>query len=89
MTRPLTAAIALVAVLALASCGKEQPPAFPEGFAPSVQQSIDRAEKARDCDALQKAFDDADRNQAASRARGASAGDLMEYIEAARDRAGC
>jgi hypothetical protein len=81
------AALALTATM-LAGWGEHRPK-FPEGFAPAVQQSIDKAEQAKDCTTLQDAFNNADANQAVARARGASAADLMDYIGAAMKAAGC
>jgi hypothetical protein len=53
-----------------------------ENHADSVKKRIDKAGKAKDCDALQKEFDTASENDAAQRNRtGDGNADLMSYID--------
>ena len=68
----------------------ERPTVDWENHAPSVRKRIDRAEERRDCRKLQREFDTAESNSERQRARtGDSNADLMDYIAASLEAAGC
>lgn len=59
-------------------------------YAPAVKSGIDEAAASKDCDSLQRLFDNADANSAATQNRtGHGNADLMAYIDDAMKRAGC
>ena len=59
-------------------------------YAPTVKTRIDEAASRRDCAALQKEFDTAFTNDAATRSRtGHGNSDLMEYIDRMLRDSGC
>lgn len=59
-------------------------------YAPSIRAGIDAAAGRRDCDELQLAFDTADANDDATRARtGHGNAELMRYIDGKMRAAGC
>jgi hypothetical protein len=61
-----------------------------DNYAPTVKKRIDRLGKAKRCNALQKEFDTADANDAATRAEtGEGNADLMSYIDEWMQHADC
>lgn len=77
--------LAFVAGCGGSSGGGDGPPSVPWGkdVAQSVKTRIDAAAKAKDCDALQENFDNADAGNNPSKAK------LLDYIDYKMKRAGC
>lgn len=92
MTRALFITAALLAPLALSACGGATEAAsidWGTKYDTSVKTRIDAA--AGDCPALQREFDLAEGNNAATRNRGYAEGstDLMKYVNGLIEAAGC
>lgn len=89
------AALSLLVVLILAGC-KATPTTAPvagvpwSDYSPTVQTGIDASAAAKDCPALQTAFNQADANGAATMTRtGHNNAALMAYIDDKMRGAGC
>ena len=81
--------LAVMLCSALAACGPTSGVDWSR-YDPSVKQSIDRAAAARDCQALQDAFNVAASRDSEQRARtGEGSGALMTYIDQRMTEAGC
>ena len=87
-------ALAALAALTLTGCGGAAAPAVASvqwaDYAPGLQGRIDGLATAKDCAALQKEFDVADKNSEAVKARtGHGNAELMKYLDATLKGAGC
>lgn len=80
----------VMAAVGAASCGGGGSDVDWSNYAPEVHRRIDLAADAEDCAALQDEFDNADATDDAQRSRtGEGNADLMSYIDAQLEDAGC